>query len=82
VIGAGPIVTVRCSAACAVRTRLTAKGRTLASGTARLAGAGTTYAFTRFRARPRRAVRATLTTTVTDAAGARKVLTQTIRLDR
>lgn len=80
VVGAGPIVTISCNVACTARTVLKAGKRTLAAGTARLAGKGRTYAFTRFRARPKRAVKGTLITTITDSSGIKAVLRRTTRV--
>ena len=80
VIGAGPIVRARCNVACRVRSRLVAGGRTLAAGTARLGGPGTTYVFTRLRDRPRKAVRAKLVTSFTAGDGSRRVTRQVVRL--
>jgi Thrombospondin type 3 repeat/RTX calcium-binding nonapeptide repeat (4 copies) len=80
VVGAGPIVTARCSAACTVRSVLEASGKTLASGSAELTGAGTTYVFTRFGKRIRKPVRAALVTTFADASGKQTVDRQTVRL--
>ncbi len=80
VMGAGPIVTVRCSADCSARSVLTAPGRTLATGTSRLDGRGVTYVFTRLRGRVRKPVRATLRTTVTGSGGTERVMTQTVRI--
>ena len=62
--------------------------RTVASGSARLAAAGRTYAFMRFdkRAKPRllrgRRVTAQLHVAAVDAAGNRRVLKRTLSLHR
>jgi hypothetical protein len=81
VVGAGPIVTVRCSTACSATVTLRApSGRTLATGKARLAGAGSSFAFTQFRGRVRSPVRATLTARFTAAGDQTVESHQAIRL--
>jgi Thrombospondin type 3 repeat/RTX calcium-binding nonapeptide repeat (4 copies) len=91
---AGLVVRLRCSEACAGRVQVSigrrdAKrmklGRVVARGSARLGGAGTTYAFVRFTKAARKAisrrgrVKATLTTAVADPSGNRRTATR--RLD-
>ncbi len=98
-IRAGLVVRLRCSEACgatvqlavgrraARRLRLGA-ARVVAGGSARLGGAGTTYAFVRFRPSARRAlgragrrgVRATLTAVAVDAAANRQARARAIVL--
>ncbi len=83
VIGAGPIVTVRCSAACTVASTLTnPAGQAVAVGNARLKAAGTTFVFLRLRSSARRPMTGRITTALTDAAGATTSLTKTVRLKR
>jgi hypothetical protein len=96
---AGIIVAVKCDEACAataevVLDRRTARRlglgrkRTIASGSARLDGAGKTYAFSRLEGRAgkklakRRSVRAKLSTTVVDDAGNSRRLARRIELRR
>ena len=98
-VRAGLVVRLRCSEACAATAELAVdrrrarrlglgKVRIVASGSARLGGAGTTYAFVRFsRAarRPlfrRRAVPAILTAVAVDEAGNRRALRRRIDLRR
>jgi Ca2+-binding RTX toxin-like protein len=98
-VAAGVVVRLRCSEACALtaelgisrrRARRLGLGRTrvVAGGSARLRGAGTTYAFVRFTRRTRRAlarggrVRVALTTTALDDAGNRRRSTRALTLSR
>jgi hypothetical protein len=98
-LGGGLAATVRCSEACTVKAdlRLGARQarrlrlnrvRTVARGSAALAGAGRTYAFLRFDRRAKRRlwrarrVTATLRVIATDAAGNRRVARRTLRLHR
>ena len=98
-IRAGLVVRLRCSEACAAtvevavgvrtarRLRLGA-ARAVAGGSARLGGAGTTYAFVRFKPAARRAlrragrgrVRATLSAVAVDAAANRQTWSRPIAL--
>ena len=98
-VAAGLVVRLRCSEACgataelgidrrdARRLRLGAT-RVVAGGSARLRGAGTTYAFVRFTRRTRRAlargkrVRLTLTTAAVDETGNGRRSRRTLTLSR
>ncbi len=92
-------VRIRCSEACAISAKLTVSrpiarrlriGRrttTLASGTAALGGAGSTYVFMRFKAVARRlprgrTVAAKLSITAADGAGNRRTSSRAVRLRR
>lgn len=86
--GRAPL-SVRCSEACGLRARLTLRGRTLASGTAVLGGAGRTYIFFSPRrgavtrvARLRTRARAVLSVSVVDEAGNRRSATRRVWLRR
>lgn len=96
---AGIIVRVGCSEACAATAEVVLDRRTarrlglgrkriIASGSARLDGAGKTYAFSRLEGRAgkalakRRAVRAKLSTTIVDDAGNSRRLARRIELRR
>jgi hypothetical protein len=96
-LGRSLAVEVACDEACAVRARLmvdarTARrlrvARTVASGTARLGGQGTTYVFMRFRGRAvrrlstKRPVRAVLHVTASDGARNARTEKRAIRLRR
>jgi len=98
-VRAGLVVRLRCSEACAATAELSLGRRAarrlrldassvVATGSARLAGQGTSYAFVRFETPVRRALRrraglrATLTAIAVDAAGNRRVLTRRITLRR
>ena len=98
-LAGGLAASVRCSEACAVtaQLRLGAKQarrlrlgrvRTVARGSARLAGAGRTYAFLRFDRRAKRRlwrarrVTGQLRVTAVDGAGNRRVVTRTVTLHR
>jgi hypothetical protein len=79
VAGRGPIVTITCSAACSAAVTLrTPGGRVLATGAARLGGAGRTYAFARFRARIRTRTRAVLVSRLTPRVGEQVVTRLTV----
>ncbi len=81
VVGRGPIVAARSTAACTVAVRIEARGRLLASGRSRLGGPGRTYVFTRFKRRLRARTPARMVTTFTFAGGKRVAqrLTLTLR---
>jgi hypothetical protein len=89
-LGSGLIVRLRCSEACAATAELMLAGRrrVLASGSAQLERAGTTFAFVRFAARARRVlfarsrVRVTLRVTAVDRAENRRVITRRLTLRR
>jgi hypothetical protein len=93
------VVRLRCSEACAATVELAVGARTarrlrlgaarvVAGGSARLGGAGTTYAFVRFKPSARRAlwragrgrVRATLSAVAVDAAANRRARSRPIAL--
>jgi hypothetical protein len=88
-LGSGLAVKVRCNEACAVRAKLTAgRLKTVASGTATLAGPGTTYVFMRFKRGIARKlgrslpIRAQLTLTAADATGNERTMTRRLQLRR
>jgi Thrombospondin type 3 repeat len=96
-IGRSVAVEVRADEACSVRATLTVDrrtarrlriGRTVATGTARLGGEGTTYVFMRLKGRAarrlaaNRAVRAQLQLTASDAAGNQRPYKRAVRLRR
>lgn len=98
-VAAGLVVRLRCSEACAATAEMgvdrrgarrlgLGSTRVLAGGSARLRGAGTTYAFVRFTRRTRRALargggaRVTLTTVALDDAGNRRRSSRTLTLLR
>ncbi|HZH24705.1 MAG TPA: hypothetical protein VEY49_07365, partial [Solirubrobacteraceae bacterium] len=95
----GLVVGVRCSEACAVTVRLRVdrhsarraglrSGATVASGTAQVERAGTTFAFVRFRRPDQRRlwraapVSATLRVTAVDRAGNQRKLRRAVRIAR
>jgi hypothetical protein len=86
-LGTGLAVKVRCSEACAVRGRLSAgRLKTVATGTATLAGPGTTYVFLRFKRGLARKLsrslpmRAQLKLTASDGAGNARTATRRLQL--
>jgi hypothetical protein len=96
-VGRRLAVQVRSDEGCTVRAKLTVDrrtarrlrvGRTVASGSARLGGEGTTYVFLRFKGRAakrlatRRPVRAKLQVTVSDDAGNRRSTSRTVKFRR
>jgi thrombospondin type 3 repeat protein len=98
-IAAGLVVRVRCDEACAVTSELVldpararalglSRSRVVASGSAQVAAAATTYAFVRFTPAARRAlfrragVVATLRTIAVDAAGNRRTSARRVALRR
>jgi hypothetical protein len=97
-VAAGLVVRVRCSEECATTAELAlgrraarrlglGRARVLATGSARLEGAGTTYVFVRFSARARRAlrggrrVRPALTATALDEADNRRRVARRLVLE-
>jgi hypothetical protein len=98
-VKAGLVVRLRCSEACGATVELQVTGslarrlglprtRILAGGSARLEGAGITYAFVRFDSRARRALfrmgrlRAGLTAVAVDGAGNRRSISRRVELVR
>jgi len=88
-LGSGLAVKVRCNEACAIRGQLSAgRLKTVASGTATLAGPGTTYVFMRFKRGMARKlgrslpVRAQLKLIAADAAGNSRTATRRLKLRR
>jgi hypothetical protein len=80
-LGRSIAVEARCSERCTLRADLIVKRRRVASGTAELGGAGTTYVFMR-KLRRLRPARATLRLTATDAAGNKRSASKRVRLRR
>jgi hypothetical protein len=84
----GLVVPLRCSEACAIETRLVAKGGVLAKTTWKMSGPSQTYLFLEFGSKARRtlkaakSLKATLETTVTDVAGNRNKVVKHLRLRR
>jgi len=88
-LGNGLALKVRCNEACALEGRLRARRlKTVATGTATLAGPGTTYVFLRFKRgvarKLRRAapMRASLKLTAADGAGNKRTTTRKLKLRR
>lgn len=80
-LGRSIAVQARCSESCTLRADLIVKRRRVASGTAELGGAGTTYVFMR-KLRRLSPARATLRLTATDAAGNKRSTSKAVRLRR